>query len=81
MKLQWEVVRTVMGECPDYVPNEATGEYPRVHCDVLHCKLEYETRTKEFPDVLSMVKFVGEAPKEPPLGLGAYCLNFKVIEL
>ena len=81
MKLQWEVVRTVRGECSDFVRDEATGEYPSVHCDVLHWKVRYETKTKEFSDVLAMVKFVGEAPKEPPLGLGAYCRKFKVIEI
>lgn len=59
----WKVHKTVPGECPDYKPNPYTGEYPNVHCLVMHWKDIVESMEKEFATRQEALDFIAAAPK------------------
>ena len=68
--LTWKVDKTVPDACPDYIPNEYTGEYPSFHCAVYHCKTITENKNKEFDLEEEAIDFANKAPSS--------CYDFKI---
>jgi len=58
----WYVAICVNAECPDYKPNEYTGEMPRYHCAVYHGKAEKIAKTKWFGTKIEADDFIKAAP-------------------
>lgn len=68
--LTWKVDKTVPTQCPDYVPDPYTGQYPSYHCAVYHCKTVTEERTAEFATLKEAQQFADKAPLS--------CYDFKL---
>lgn len=68
--LTWTVSKTIPTECPDYVPDPYTGEYPSYHCLVYHCKTVTENRGLSFKTKEEALSFAAKAPSS--------CTDFKV---
>ena len=60
--LIWKVDKTVPTQCPDFVQDPYTGEYPTTSCLVYHCKTITEERSQEFDTKENAVKFADKAP-------------------
>lgn len=60
--LTWKAIKTVPTGCPDYVPNQYTGEYPSMHCAVYHCETITEVMSKEFMTEKDAKEFQKQAP-------------------
>jgi len=60
--LTWTVTKTVPAPCPDYKPDQYTGEYPRHHCLVYHRDIVTEEMSKKFETQEEAKDFASKAP-------------------
>lgn len=60
--LTWKVDKLVPTECPDFVPDPYTGEFPSTHCAVAHFREVTYEATKTFPDEVAAEMFRKNAP-------------------
>ena len=60
--LTWKIDKTISVECPDYVADPYTGEYPSIHCSVYHCKTITENKSAEFSTEEEAKDFANKAP-------------------
>ena len=60
----WTVTLWVSTPCPDYKPNPYTGEYPLVHCLVLHGKYIDKEMSAVFAGRETAEEFIKNAPDD-----------------
>ena len=81
-RLSWVVSKTVPVECPDYKPDPYTGDWPMLHCAVLHMRVVSFEEHRDFATAAEAQAFELKAPLPHSIyGGGSSCTNFKLTDL
>lgn len=70
----WWATVTIPAECPDFKPDEYTGQLPSTHCLVYHCKEVVQKHIRQFETQAEAKAFQEKAPQAvQPNMLVEYC--------